>query len=170
MENVTVPASLWDQFTAFIQSRLTPPEPEKVEVVKEVIPDEYKAAVVERDELKAKIAEQENAAARKARVEKFDADLKATKADPALADLLADLSDEKAEAIMKQFRALSAQVDETELTGEVGAEGSGNVDDPKAAFNAAVLAMSAEKHINYNAAFEEVKHAQPDLFKLAFSK
>ena len=170
MENVSVPASLWDKFTAFLDSRLTPPEPEKVEVVKEVIPDEYKAAVVERDELKAKIAEQENAASRKARVDKFDADLKETKADPALAELIADLPDEKAEAIMKQFRALSAQVDESTLTGEAGTEGSGNVEDPKAAFNAAVLAMAAEKKINYNAAFEEVKRAQPDLFKSAFAK
>ena len=165
-ENITLPKSFYDKFIAPLFDR----KPETVEVVKTVEPEDYAATKQERDELKAKIAEQENAAARKVRVEKFDADLKATKADPALAELIADLPEEKAEAIMKQFRALSEQINDSTLTGEVGTEGGGNVEDPKAAFNAAVLAMSVDKKINYNAAFEEVKRAQPDLFKSAFPK
>jgi hypothetical protein len=164
-ENVTIPQSLWDKFIAPLFAK----EPERVEVKVEVIPDEYKAAVVERDELKAKITEQEQATAHKARVEKFDADLKATKADPALSDLLADLPEEKAEAIMKQFKALSEQINESALTGETGTAG-GAVEDPKAAFNAAVLAISSDKHISYNAAFEQAKGEHADLFKAAFQK
>lgn len=158
-ETFKVPASfkgLWDKFVA----SLAKAEPEKVEV----IPDEYKAAVVERDELKARIAEQAKATERKALVEKFDAELKETKADPTLAELLADVPAETAEAVMKQFKALSAQIDESKLTGEQGTEGQ-PVDDPKAAFNAAVLSLSNDKKISYNAAFEEVKTSQPDLFK-----
>ena len=163
MENVTVPASLWEKFIAFIDSRLAPPPaPEPVEV----IPDEYKAAVVERDELKAKFEEQQKEAEKKARVEKFDAELKATKADPALADLLSDLPEEKADAIMRQFKALSEQIKEPELTGEVGKEGEAVEGDPKAQFNALVLAiMNENKLTNYNAAFEVAKVQHADLFK-----
>jgi phage I-like protein len=163
-ENVTIPQNMWDKFIAPLFAR--EPEVQTVEVVKE--PEDYAATKIERDELKAKIEAQEAAGARKARVEKFTAELGETKADPALSDLLADLPDEKAEAIMRQFKALSEQINETVLTDERGAEGA-TAEDPKAAFNAAVLALSADKKISYNAAFEEVKQAQPDLF-LAWAK
>jgi hypothetical protein len=163
-ENITMPKGIWDKFIAPLFNK----EPEKVEVVKE--PEDYAATKQERDELKAKITEQETEKARKARVDKFDAELKETKADPALSDLLADLPEEKADAIMKQFKALSAQIDESNLTRERGVEGEQGAEDPKAAFNAAVLALSADKKIGYNAAFEEVKQSQPDLFKFAFAK
>jgi phage I-like protein len=164
MDNVTFPKEIWDKFFAPIFAR--EPEVQTVEVVKE--PEDYAATKIERDELKAKIEAQEAAGARKARVEKFTAELGETKADPALSDLLADLPDEKAEAIMRQFKALSEQINETVLTDEKGAEGA-TAEDPKAAFNAAVLSLSADKKISYNAAFEEVKQAQPDLF-LAWAK
>lgn len=163
-ENVTIPQNMWDKFIAPLFAR--EPEVQTVEVVKE--PEDYAATKIERDELKAKIEAAEAEGARKARVEKFDAELKATKADPALSDLLADLPDEKAEAIMRQFKALSEQINETALTEERGTEGV-TAEDPKAAFNAAVLALSADKKISYNAAFEEVKTSQPDLF-LAWAK
>jgi phage I-like protein len=164
-KNITVPASLWDKFIAPLFAK----ESEVKEVVKEVEPEDYAATKVERDELKARITEQEQATARKARVDQFDAELKETKADPALSDLLADLPDEKAEAIMKQFKALSAQINESALIEEKGTEGA-PVEDPKAAFNAAVLAISTEKKITYNAAFEHAKTAHADLFKAAFPK
>lgn len=168
MENITVPASLWDKFIAPLFAK----EPEVKEVVKTVEPEDYAATKVERDELKAKIVEQEQAAERKARVEKFDADLKATKADPALSDLLADLPEEKAEAIMRQFKALSEQIKEPEITGEIGSENPGTAGDPKAEFNAAVLQTLKDnpKLDNYNAAFEVAKHSHPDLFAQAFKK
>jgi hypothetical protein len=167
-ENVTIPQGLWDKFIAPLFAK----EPETVEVIKEVIPDEYKAAVVERDELKAKIQEAEQAAERRARVEKFDADLKETKADPTLAELLADVPAETAEAVMKQFKALSAQIDDSNLTGETGSDAPAAAlgDDPKGAFNAAVTALAKEKSLYYHVAFEQVKKEQADLFKAAFPK
>ena len=150
-------------FEQFIEklTALVERKPETVQV--EVAPEDYEATKAERDQFAAKLAEIEKAEARKVKVEKFTADLKETKADTALAELLADVPQDTAEAIMKQFRALSEQVKETELTGEAGSEG-GAVEDPKAAFNALVLKYSAEKGISYNRAFEVIKIEQPDLF------
>ena len=165
MDNVTFPKEIWDKFIAPIFAR----EPEKVEVVRE--PEDYTATKAERDELKAKIAEQEQATARLARVEKFTTEIAETKADPELADLLADLPDEKADAIMRQFKALSAQIDEGAIEGEKGTDAPGATsDDPQAAFNAAVLALAQEKGIFYHVAFEQVKREQPDLFKAFAAK
>lgn len=169
MENVTVPASLWEKFTAFIDSRLAPPPaPEQVEV----IPDEYKAAVVERDELKAEFAKQQAEAERKGRVEKFSADLAQTKADPTLAEVLAGLDPETADTILRNLKALSEQIKEPEITGELGGDGQGADSDPKAAFNAIVLQTLKDnpKLTNYNAAFEVAKQSHADLFGQAFKK
>ena len=164
-ENVTIPQNLWDKFIAPLFAR----EPEKVEVIKE--PEDYAVTKQERDELKAQITAKVKADERKTLVEKFDAELKETKADPTLAELLADVPAETAEAVMKQFKALSAQIDEGALLSEKGVEGaSGTNDDPQGAFNAAVLALSQEKNIYYHVAFEQLKKEQPDLFKAAFPK
>lgn len=166
-DQTTIPSpikELWEKFVASLAP--VKAEPERIEV----IPDEYKAAVQERDELKARIEASEKEAQHKALVDKFDAELKETKADPALAELLANVPAETAEAIMKQFKALSEQVKESELTGEKGVEGEQASRDPKAEFNAATLALAAEKGIKYNAAFEQVKADKPDLFAEAFKK
>lgn len=165
-DNITVPKNLWDKFSAYLDSLITPAAPQTVEV----IPDEYKAAKVERDALKAQAIEREQAEALKVRVEKFESELKETKADPTLAEVLADLPEEKAGAIMKQFRALSEQIGATDvLTQEQGSEG-GEIADPKAAFNALVLKYSAEKKADYNTAFEIIKTENADLFASAFAK
>jgi len=130
-------------------------------------PDDFAAVTKERDELKATIAKQEADKAAALRVEKFTTELAATKASTDLAGILAGLSDEQAEAIMQQIKALSEQVNVTAIIEEKGTEGA-PVDDPKAAFNSAVLALASEKKINYTAAFEQVKLTQPDLFRAAF--
>lgn len=165
-ENITFPKSLWDRFVAPLLDRKT----ETVEVVKTIEPEDYAIAKQERDELKARIEAQEAARLQGERVEKYTAELKETKADAALAELLAELTDEKAELIVTQFKALTAQIDESALLGEKGTEG-GTEQDPKAAFNAAVLSIMQEKKItNYNAAFEVAKTELADLFKAAFAK
>lgn len=164
-ENISIPASFWDKFVAPLFDK----KPETVEVVKEVVPEDYTATKQELEQYKAQIETQKAEAARQARVEKFTAELGETKADPALADLLSDLPDEKAELVMKQFRALSEQIGAS-LEQEQGSPADGVVEDPKAAFNAAVLSISKEKGINYNAAFEQAKGTHADLFALAFPK
>lgn len=167
-DTIHLPKNVWEQYIAPLFTKA----PEIKEVVKE--PEDYAAAKQERDEYKAKLAGIEAQAEHKSRVERFTAELSETKADPALSELLADLPEEKAGAIMKQFKSLSAQIDESKLTGENGQEGGqegGLAEvDPKAAFNAAVLSVVAEKKINYNAAFEQVKETNKDLYVRAFKK
>lgn len=166
-ENITLPKALWDKFIAPLFER----KAETVEVVKTVEPEDYAATKAERDELKARIEAQEAARLQAESVEKFTAELKATKANPELAGLLAELSDEKAEAVLTQFKALSAQIDESKLLGEKGTEGGNDLpEDPKAAFNALVLKIVDEKKVNYNAAFEQAKTEYADLFVQAFKK
>lgn len=167
-ENITLPKGFYDKFVAPLFNR----EPEVKEVVKEVEPEDYAATKQERDELKATIETQKAEADRKGRVEKFDAELKETKADPTMAELLADLPGEKAEAIMRQFKALSEQIKEPEITGELGGDGTGADSDPKAAFNAIVLQTLKDnpKLTNYNAAFEVAKQSHAELFSQAFKK
>jgi hypothetical protein len=162
-ETIQMPKSFWDKFVA----PLFVVKPEIQTVEKE--PEDYATAKQERDEYKSKLAQIEADKARLVRVDKFTAELKETKVNFELAELLAELPEEKAEAIMKEFRALSAQIDESKLTGEKGSEGTEQTD-PKAAFNAAVLAVVEEKKINYNAAFEHVKAEKPEMFKAAFAK
>ena len=160
-----VPLTVWDKLTAFIDSRIHPAEPVKVEV----IPEDYTIAKQERDEYKAIIEKQKAEVELKARVDKFAVDLNEIKVAPELANILATLADEAAAAVMKQFKAMSEQINVTAIAQEVGSPAEA-IDDPKVAFNAAVLAVVKEKGINYNAAFEHVKNTQADMFKSAFSK
>ena len=162
-ENIQMPKSFWDKFVAPLLDRK--PETQVIEKT----PEDYEVTKQERDEYKSKLAAIEAEKNRAGRVEKFTAALKETKVNFELSELLADLPEEKADAILKEFKALSAQIDESKLTGETGVQGGAETD-PKAAFNAAVLAIANEKKINYNAAFEHVKASSPDLFKAAFAK
>ena len=162
-ENITVPTSLWDKFIAPL---LQKPETQ----VTTVIPDDYESAKLERDDFKAKLEAQAFAAERKGRVDKFETELKETKADPTLAELLADMPEEKAGLVMRKFKALSEQIKESNLTEEKGTDSTGVTGDPKAEFNAAVLNIVKDAHVNYNAAFEQAKIQHADLFKAAFAK
>lgn len=164
-ENISVPVGLWEKFTALLDAKLNPTEPEKIEVV----PEDYEAAKKERDEFATRLQAIEDEATHKELVAKFEGELQETKADPEMADILADLPEEKAEAIMKQFRALSEQINESNLTEEKGTEGEGLVD-PQAQFNAAVLAYASEKGKSYTQAFEAIKVEKPELFADAFAR
>jgi hypothetical protein len=73
--------------------------------------------------------------------------------------------------VMRNFRALIAQIDESKLTNETGTEkGAPLGDDPKAEFNAQVLKAKEEKGVNYVEAFELTKTTHAELFKSAFGK
>ena len=148
MDNMNIPTTVWDKFIALLDKKQ---EVKEVEKVVEVVPEDYEAT-------KTKLSE--------TRVEKFEGELKETKAAPAMAELLADLDPEKAEAIMKEFRALSGQINEEAITGEQGTPADGTTEDPQAAFNAAVLNIMKTDNINnYVAAFEVAKVKHADLFK-----
>lgn len=167
-DNVTISASVLDKFMALFEKKQ---EVKEVEKVVEVVPEDYEATKAKLSEYEAERVKLQAEAEHKTRVEKFEGELKETKAAPDMAELLADLDPEKAEAIMKQFRALSGQINEEALTGEQGTPADGTVEDPKAAFNAAVLALMKSDNIsNYNAAFEMAKVKHEQLFVDAFKK
>lgn len=164
-DTFSVPSSfrtLWDNFV----SSLATPKVERVEIV----PEDYEATKQERDNYKAEADKMKADATRKNLVEKYEGELKETKADPTLAELLADLPEEKAGQVMRQFKALSEQIKESNLTTETGTQGGESSGDPKAEFNSIALNIVKEKGIPYTAAFEAVKVSHPDLFKSAFAK
>lgn len=161
-ENISFPRGFFEQYIAPLLKRA---EPE----VKTVVPEDYESTKQERDNFKAQIEKQNAEVERKGRIDKYSAELAETKADPTLAELLADLPEDKSELVMRQFKSLSEQIKDSNLTEEQGTEGA-PVGDAKAEFNAAVLAISAEKKIVYTAAFEEAKIKHADLFKSAFAK
>lgn len=167
-ENFTVPASFWDKFIAPLLNKPA----EIKEVVKVVEPEDYSTTKAQLEQYKAEIEKQKADALRGERVAKFSAELDDTKVEKnaTLAELLAELPEEKAGLVMKQFKALSAQINDSAIAGEQGTPADGIVDDPKAAFNAAVLNIVKEKQINYNAAFEAAKTSHADLFKAAFAR
>jgi hypothetical protein len=158
-ENDVIPASFWDKFTAFVDSRIHKAEPEKIVVA----PDDYEATKKQADEYKAKLDAIERDAQFNARVVKFETDIKQTDANPELAKALAGLPEETAEAIMRELRALSERIKVSNLVEEKGTEGAA-VEDPKAAFNALVLKYAAEKNMPYNKAFDIIKAENKELF------
>lgn len=160
-ENFTVPATVWEKYIVPLFNKPA----EVKEVVKVVEPEDYSATKAELEQFKAAVELNKAEAIKKARVEKFELELKDTKAAPELAAIVAGLSDENAEIVMRNLKALSAQIDESALTGEKGTPADGLADDPKAAFNAVVLSIVKEKSTNYNSAFEMAKISHAELFK-----
>lgn len=168
VETVEVPKSIWDKFLATFSPQPQPePEPEPVKVDET---DEYKAVVAERDDYKAKWEAHEAEKAHRDLVEKYEGELKDTKADPDLAEILAGLPEDKASVILKQVKALSAQVDEGDVEREVGDAGEPSTDEPAAQFDAAVKAIMTEKSIGYNAALAKAKVDHKDLFEAYLKK
>lgn len=162
METVTIPTSMWDKFMAWVGREDKPPTntpPDDYSAVRE------KAAKV--DTLEAEIATMKAEQAKQARLSRFAAEVGKTKvAQPGMAELLAGMTDEQAAAVLQQFNALSAQIDESALLGEKGVTGGGPVvNDPAQALNAAVQAKMKEAKVDYNAALAIVATEQPDLFR-----
>jgi len=162
-ENIQFPKSFWDKFVAPLIAKNQ--EVKEVEKVVQVVPEDYEATKIKLAEYEAERVKLQAEAERKTRVEKYESELKETKADPSLAEILADLAPEQAEAIAKQFRALSEQINVSNIEDENGSSASEGIDDPKGKFNALVLERSKEKGISYNSAFEVIKLEQPELFK-----
>lgn len=168
VDTVEVPTSLWAKVEAFFSRLLegevkqAEPEPE-VEPAQE--PDTFAVVQAERDEYKAKLEQYEADKARLARVDAFAAKLQGTKVAAGGAEMLASMTDEQAEWVMQQFAALSAQVDETAITGEIGSQGDPLPENPRLRLDALAKARASDKHISYEAAIRELAAEQPDLFQ-----
>lgn len=159
--------NLWERFTAAIE-RMSEREPAPAPEVEEepgVDPEQFEAAVQERDEYKAKFEALEAEGARKEKVEKFAAELPAGEIfSTEDFELLADLDTEQAEKVLDRFKALGAQISANdELTAEVGTSAAGE-DDPRKALNAAIEAYAAEHKVDYIAASRALAAEKPELF------
>ena len=97
--------------------------------------------------------------ARTARLEHFGAELQTTKysGNTEAAELLAGMTEEQSGKVLEYIKALSAQIDESKLTGEV-VEG-------EEAINAAVKAEMEASKVGYIEAFNAVRTRNPELFK-----
>lgn len=161
-ESVTIPASLWDKFMAKLFPDKPAEEPPAPPEVKEPEQDNFAALSAERDEYKARLESLEAEAARKSRIDGFAAQLAETKAEPN-AEILAGMTDEQAAWVVQQFKALSAQINESALTAEIGSEGAGTPANPYQALDLAVRAKMADAKVNYAAALQMVGKERPEL-------
>ena len=167
-DTVQVPANLWEKF----MNKMFPEKPEiEPEPDKETQVDEMSAIIHERDEMKAELdrikAEVEHAS----KVDDFAAQLKETKVSEAdgAAEKLAELPEELAGWVVQQFKALSAQINESALLAENGGDIEGDPDaDPKTSLDTVVHAKMKELKIDYNAALDIVWKDQPEKFTAAY--
>jgi chromosome condensin MukBEF ATPase and DNA-binding subunit MukB len=114
--------------------------------------EKLEAAKGEVDLLKAQLAELEAERGRAKRVAEYAASFKEFPAlveDADAHELLADLPEDVAEKVMTKFKALSAQIAESELTGTIG--GNDNEDaNPIKTFHSAIEKVANERGISYN--------------------
>jgi len=129
-------------------------------------PEDYTALAKQRDDLAAQIATMQAEQAQLARVAQFTTELKPTK----LAELkeapqmLASMTDAQAAWVVTQFSALSAQIDESKLTGDVGNSTNDPTDiDPVTSLTAIVQTRAATDGTDFNTAFKVVAQEQPEL-------
>lgn len=157
LETVAVPKSFWDSFVAFFKPE-PKPETEPVQA-EEFDADQFAAVARERDEYKAEIDRMKSEAERAARVESFAAELKETKVNGEFAEILAGMDGEVAARFVQEFKALSAQINESALLDERGTEGDGQ----EVTLDAAIKAKMADKKVDYATAFNLVRAESPEL-------
>lgn len=171
METVNIPTSLWEKLTArlFDAPQSAPQEPKQaVTLTSEIDPDQFSAIQKERDEFAARLQTMEAEAAHKERVHHFGAkviELNAVAQDGA-GEMLASMSDVQAEWVLTRFSALTAQINESNLTSEIGKTGGEVIGDKHAQREAAIKAKMQAGGVDYLSAFEAVRTEQPDLFKI----
>lgn len=164
-ETVQVPVSFWEKFLArFEREPEQPEQPQK----NDGQPERFDALQAERDELAAKVQAMEAEKEQAARVDAFAVQLKETKVS-AGADVLAGMTDEQAEWVMQQFKALSAQIDESALTQPVGSDGAG-ADNPLEILQAKIGEVMQAEGVDYSAALRKVQATEPNLIVAAYPR
>lgn len=167
---VQVPESLWERFMAWFDERPGEPERQPEPAPEPSVPEDYETLQEQAAQAEQYRAELETLRAESARAERvahFAAALSesAEAENEELHEVLAQLGDEgltdEADYLVQRFNALSAQIDESNLTGDVGSSGDGN-EAPDVAFNAAVAEKVAEG-ASYNAAVKAVATERPEL-------
>lgn len=169
-ETVNIPVSFFDRLLGRQQEPQTTPEPQKQPVT--AVTDNYAAQVAEykaqAEAAQAKVAEYEAMQAKAGRVAQYAAAFKdsaAVKEDVELHQLLAGVDPETADKLVIKFRALSAQIDETALTGNVGNGGGQTQGDPVQRLQSEIAKYMADHKASYNTAVTALAHSKPELFE-----
>jgi hypothetical protein len=173
-ENYEVPAGLWARFNAWLDratAAVSEPEPEPEPApVAPAVPEDYealKAQAAELEQYRAQVEQLKAEQARAARVAHFAAalaDAPALAGDAEAHEILAGLADDVAERVLGKFRALAAQIDESNLTEDVGAAGSPEGGPDAYAVLQEAIKAQVDKGLTYNAAIAAVAKEQPALF------
>lgn len=160
------PQTFWDKLGAILKPAPVEPKPAESE--------EYQAVVVERDQYKAELDAFKAELAQNALVneltsklqdkEQFGMSFIELKGAQEAAGVLAGMSPEQRDWVMRNFKALAAQSDA--LTSEIGDNnGAAVTDDPISALDAAVRAKQAESKLDYSAALNAVTIERPELLE-----
>ncbi len=126
--------------------------------------EEYKAVESALAAQTAEIEKMKAAQAKVARVESFKTQLQGTQAVE-MAEMLAALPDEQANALVTKFKALSAQIDEVQLMAEIGSSAPGPVDSGEDALDKLVRAEQEKSKTDYAAALSVVLKAHPEQYR-----
>ena len=168
VEKVEVDKTVWDGLMGLFKKD----EPETEQTEPEVKPDEFASLQSERDEYKSKIetmeAEQKQAelfAAVQAEFEsdEFGAAFQGVGEEDEAIKMLASLPEAERAWVLTQFKALSAQIDESKLTGEIGEDADPISDDPVEAYDAAIMAHQKEHNSSYQDAMNATNVEKPEL-------
>ena len=164
---LTVPEAIYERFSAIFNRDEKPDEDN-------ITPDEFAAAIKERDEYKVQIETLETEREEQEQFEAIKAEFDTEEFGIAFAeigngeitlDMIRRIRDLDVRAwVLQQFKALSSQIKESGLTDELGHDLEVDAD-PTAAFNAAIKAIEVDKGISYNAAMDIAKIDHADLFK-----
>lgn len=177
-DTVSIPAGLWDKFVAKLFPDATPSTPAPIppapaleaQESPEVMTlkaqaskaDEYKAQL---ETLQADIAHKEKLTAltgELANVELFNATISG--AAPVAADHLAAMPEPTRAWVVQTFKALSAQINESNLVAKVGKPTIETGGDPIKQFDLAARARMEADKITYNEAVKRVAVSQPELY------
>ena len=170
-EDKVISKTLWDQLAAVFAGPkdASAPEPNPA-----AIPEDYSAAVKERDELKAKIEKIEAEKLHAETVskltadlqnkEKFSAEFGGTAAGEA-AEILAGMTEDQQKWVTTRLAAMAKRIDYSKLTTELGSDGANVINNPVQAFNAAVESKMKTMHVDYPTALKMVSDETPDLLK-----
>jgi hypothetical protein len=185
IETVNVPKTFWDSIMALFPggqppaAPATPPpaaEPTEALKAKVLASVNYDAIKAERDDLAAKWQAQEAKNTQTALVSKIVADLQkpdrfgATYAElpvaTTAAEMLAAMTDDQRTWVMRNFAAMTAQIDASTIGKELGSQAAADANtDSAGQLDAAIKAKMTTAKVDYAAAMALVRTEQPDLFK-----
>lgn len=178
MSDIAVPAPVWDKIWERLFPSRAEPEPDSPagEPEATVAAEQFAAVEAERDKLEAELQDIKAEKVKAERLAHFAAELVETSyAENAESHaVLAGMTEERAAWTVQQFKALSAQIKESALLGELGKTGE-TIDpnaDPLELFDAAVKQKVADSEgaLNYNAAVPKVAEEQPELYAAAYPR